>query len=102
MKNLFLKLKNFFGSNAPQFQRLLEKSLKHILSIVTTAGLDILSQVAAQQVAELNGAKEMSNDEKRQAALNALQMAAVNEGIKVTSSLLNLVLETAVNAAKKP
>lgn len=98
--NLKLKLKAFFGRGSA-FQAIVETALQNIFRVASATALDLLAAVAAQKVAELNGAPSLSNDEKRQQALNALQTAAIKEGLQVSQSLLNLILETAVNAAKK-
>ena len=97
---IFAKVRAFFRKGSP-FQVIIEEALKNIFTMASATALDLLASVAAQKVAQLNGEPTLSNDEKRQLAFNALQTAAIREGLKVSTSLINLVLETAVNAAKK-
>ena len=91
-------IKTFFGRNSA-FKTIVEKALKNILKDALPVAIDLLSAVAIQKVSQVENSG-MSNSEKRQQVLNALEAVAIKQGIQVGISVLNLILETAVNANK--
>lgn len=102
MNRFFEAIKAFvskvFGSGV--FQSVFQTAINNILTLTTTVAIDLLTSVALKEAGQLEGTG-LSGEEKRKAVLEKLKNTAITEGITVTTTTLNLILETVVNSLKK-
>ena len=77
--------------------------IEFILPLVSkqlSASLAVLLPIAFKIVKELATVENLSNKQKREKAAKELGAAATAEGISAANSLINLVIEMAVNKLK--
>lgn len=102
MNKFFEAIKAFVGKifGSSVFQSVFQTAISNILSLTTTVAIDMLTSVALKEAGALEGTG-LSGDEKRKAVLDKLKATAISEGVTVTTTTLNLILETVVNSLKK-
>jgi hypothetical protein len=102
MNKFVLAIKTFLGKvfGSGTFQTVFQTAISNILALTTASAIDLLTQVALKEAGQLEGTG-LSSDEKRKAVLDKLKTTAITEGVTVTTTALNLILETAVNSLKK-
>lgn len=93
MKTLLAKLLGISTSLLNYFLPILQSAVAGSLSRLLPLALNIVAELAIQN--------NLGNAEKRAAALQNLQRAAVVEGIQCSVSILNLAVETAVVSLKQ-
>lgn len=93
MKTLLAKLLGISTSLLNFFLPILQSAVAGSLSRLLPLALNIVAELALQN--------NLGNAERRAAALQNLQRAAVSEGIQCSVSILNLAVETAVVSLKQ-
>jgi hypothetical protein len=93
MKTLLAQLLGISTSLLNYFLPILQSAVAGSLSRLLPLALNIVAELAIQN--------NLGNAEKRAAALQNLQRAAVVEGIQCSVSILNLAVETAVVSLKQ-
>ncbi len=88
IKNLFNKALKFFKA-----------FLKEVFNNSTQIILAALTDIAVASVNKL-ASTDMSSEDKRKAAFKEIKDYAIAQGIEARDSLINLLIEMAVNAAK--
>ncbi len=96
--NLFAGIKKFFGRGS-KFQEILQLAVSNILNYAAPAAIDLLTSVAMAKVGEADGSG-LTNAQKRDLVVKQLQAVAIKEGITASTAMINLIVETAVNATK--
>lgn len=92
---MFNWLKDLFNKALKFFRAFLKEVFNHSTEIVLAA----LKDIAVASVTKLANT-DLSNEEKRKAAFQEIKAYAIKEGIETRDSLINLLIECAVNAYK--
>lgn len=93
IKNWFA---NFWGSFAGS---IVKQAFSAVLAQAGTMAVDLLAAQAMNEVAKLEGSP-LPGEVKAKEARKALTAFAIKQGLTVTTSLLNYVIENAVQALK--
>jgi len=96
--SFFTKIKQWFIGSG--FVAVLQTAVRNIFARVAATGVELLTEQAKIAVGEAE-ASGLSSNEKKQMVLNKLEQIAITEGINAGLSVLNLIIETVVNAQKK-
>lgn len=93
--NMFSAVKRFFSAVLRSFWGV----LKVVFAGATELILAQLKDVAIQTVSELEST-DLTNEQKRQEAFNRIVIYAKNKGIDAKASLINLIIEIALQFIK--
>jgi len=95
-----MKLGEFFISLFGFFRNPLKAILKRIFTQVVVAFFNQSWKIVLEEVAKFNSITDVTNAKKRDAVFKSAKKRIADAGIDVKDSVLNLVIEMAVNYLK--